>query len=83
MAEVKTIKGIDEEVWSEFKSLAAKDSVKMGKLFEKMVVEYKKRSVSFWDDVLNGPKIITDKEAKAIEESLKKIRKEYGFRNIK
>ena len=83
MSSVKTIKGVDEEAWSEFKSLAAKDKVKMGRLFEKMVVEYKKKSNEFWDGILKGPRIISDAEAKIMEETVKKIRKEYGFRNIK
>ncbi|MBI2208823.1 hypothetical protein HYU50_04990 [Candidatus Woesearchaeota archaeon] len=83
MGSVKTIKGVDEETWSEFKSLAAKDKVNMGSLFEKMVVEYKKKSNEFWDDVLKGPKIITDGEAKAMGEAVKKIRKEHGFRSIR
>ena len=83
MSSVKTIKGVDEETWSEFKSLAAKDKVKMGRLFEKMVVEYKKKSNEFWSDILKGPRIISDGEAKIMEEAAKKIRKEYGFRNIK
>ena len=73
MSSVKTIKGVDEETWSEFKSLAAKDSVKMGKLFEKMVVDYNKKSSEFWADILRGPKIISDAEAEAMEKTLKKI----------
>lgn len=83
MAIVKTIKGVEEEVWSEFKSLAARDGVKMGKLFEKMVAEYRKKSTSFWDDILKGPKTITNEEARAMEETIGKLRKEHGFRSIK
>ena len=72
MNSVKTIKGVDEEACSEFKSLAAKDSVKMGKLFEKMVVGYKKKSSEFWADILRGPKIISDAETEAMEKTVKK-----------
>lgn len=83
MSSIKTIKGVDDETWSEFKSLAAKDKTKMGKFFEKMVVEYKKKSDGFWDDILKGPKIISDKEAKIMENAVQGVRKEHGFRIIK
>ena len=47
-----------------------------------MVIEYKKKSDGFWDDILKGPKIINDKEAKIMENAVKRIRKEQGFRTI-
>jgi len=83
MTSVKTIKGINEDAWSSFKSIAAKNNMKMGKLFEEMLDRYKQDSKRFWDEILNGEKILSDKEAEDIEKSIKKLRKEKGFRELK
>ena len=80
MAVVKTIKGVDENAWHEFKSLAAKNKMKMGKLFELIVEDYKGKSKSFWNEILKGPAILSKEESDAMLETVKKIRKEYGFR---
>lgn len=80
MPTVKTIKDVDEEAWLEFKSIAARNKMKMGKLFEEMVDEYKERSKDVWNAILNPGKILSDKEADYMEEIVKKIRKEKGFR---
>ena len=55
-------------------------SKKMGKLFEKMVGEYREKSEEFWDDVLKGEKILSDKEAKSMLDTVTKLRKDMGFR---
>ena len=39
METVKTIKGVNEETWQEFKSMAARNNVKMGRFFEEIVEE--------------------------------------------
>jgi len=81
MPTVKTIKDVDEEAWFEFKSIAAKNNMKMGKLFEKMVEEYKKKSKRFWDEILKGEPILSKEEADSMMETVTKLRKEYGFRD--
>lgn len=83
MPTVKTIKNVNEDVWLEFKSIAARNKMNMGKLFEDMVGEYKRKTKEFWDDILKGPPVISEEEAKAMEETTKRIRKEYGFRDKK
>jgi len=77
---LKTIKGIEEESWMEFKSIAAKDGIKMGKLFEQMLEEYKKRSEEAWNKILHSGGILTDKEAEDMKRIARKTREEYGFR---
>ena len=81
MSTVKTIKDVDEEAWLEFKSIAVKNKIKMGRLFTKMVEEYKEKSKNFWSDILEGPPALSKEEADAMMENSKRIRKEYGFRN--
>lgn len=76
----KTMKGVSEETWSEFKGLAAKNKLKTGEFFEKLVFSYKENSEKFWKDILRGKKIITNKEAEELEAEVKKLRKERGFR---
>jgi len=83
MATVKTIKDVDEDTWLEFKSIAVRNKMTMGKLFVDMVEEYKKKTKEFWDDILKGPAVISDEEARAMEETISRIRKEYGFRDKK
>jgi len=80
MPTVKTIKDVDEEAWLEFKSIAARNNVKMGKLFEKMVGSYKEESRKVWNNILNPGKILNDKEAEDMEKFVKDLRKEKGFR---
>ena len=77
---LKTIKGINEESWSEFKSIAARNRMNMGKLFEIMLNEYKKRSEEAWRIILSGKKILSDKEAEEMKKIIEESRKEYGFR---
>ena len=81
MATVKTIKDVDEDTWLEFKSIAVRNKMTMGKLFVDMVEEYKKKTKEFWDDILKGSAVISDEEA--MEETISRIRKEYGFRDKK
>lgn len=81
--EVKTIKGIDEETWMRFKVLAAKKRLTMGNLLHKMVKEYdQKKDDDVWDFILSGERRISDKDADEMETSLKKLRKERGFRDV-
>ncbi|MBS3168487.1 hypothetical protein J4216_05140 [Candidatus Woesearchaeota archaeon] len=81
MPEVKTIKGIDDETWTNFKSLAAKDNVKLATLLKNMLKEYEKGKNIFWKDILKGKRIFTEEEAEKIEDLIRKKRKEYGFRS--
>jgi len=76
----KTMKGVTQEVWAEFKSLAAKNNMKAGPFFERLVYSYKDNADKVWDNILSGEKILTEEEAKDIEKITKRIRKEYGFR---
>lgn len=80
MAEVKTIKDIDEETWAEFKSLAAKNKLKLGIFFKMILKEYEKNNRDFWDRILNGEKILSDEEAEDMEKIVKKIRNERDWR---
>ena len=77
---IKTIKGVGEDTWSSFKSLAAKNNLKMGKFFEKMVDEYAEKSEDFWDDILNCEKILSDKEAEDMLKAVRRVREDTGFR---
>lgn len=80
MGEVKTIKGVAEDSWSSFKGIAARNNMKMGKLFEKMVDEYREKSEEFWDDILKGEKILSEKEAEDMKKIVLRAREDAGFR---
>ena len=78
--EIKTIKGISNEKWIKLKILSAKNKVPMGKLVENMIDSYEKQNEDFWDYILSGEKRISDKEAEEMQEMVRKLRKEKGFR---
>ncbi len=77
---MKAIKGVDERTWQEFKLLAVKENVPMGKLFEEMLGFYKRKSEKSWHNILHHKKILSDEEAKKMHEVVKELRSEYGFR---
>lgn len=78
--EIKTIKGISDEKWIKLKILSAKNKMPMGKLVENMIDTYERQNEDFWEYILNGEKRISDKEAEEMQEMVKKLRKEKGFR---
>ncbi len=78
--EVRTIKGIGREKWRKFKELAFRKEVSMGKMFEILIEDFSKKRNDVWDEILDGEKILSDKEAKDLEKEVKKLRKEKGFR---
>lgn len=80
MGQIKTIKDVEETTWTDFKSMAAKNDVKLGVFFKTIVNEHKKTSASFWKTIFHEEKILSDKEAEDIERVTKAVRKEYGFR---
>lgn len=79
--ETKCIKDVDEGTWKEFRALAIKNNMKMSILLKIMVNEFEKNSKDFWREILSRKKSLTDKEANDIENIVKKIRKERGFRD--
>jgi hypothetical protein len=79
--ENKCIKDVDEETWKDFRALAIKNNMKMSILLKIMVSEFEKNSKDFWKEILSRKKSLTDKEADDIENIVKKMRKEKGFRN--
>ncbi|KHO48353.1 MAG: hypothetical protein QT00_C0001G0371 [archaeon GW2011_AR5] len=76
----KTIKDVDEETWRKLKMLSAEHDATMGKIIKKITDDYEERNRRFWDDILHGEKILSDKEADEMESFVKKLRKEKGFR---
>ena len=80
MESVKTIKGIDEDIWLDFKSLAAKNNLKMPEMFKVVVRDWGKNSSKVWEEILNNEGILSDKEAKDILKTVNSLRKEKGYR---
>ena len=80
MATVKTIKGVNDESWLEFRNLASRNNMNSGEFFEELVNNYKKTSKNTWKELLNAGKILSDKEADEMMEVVKKLRSERGFR---
>ena len=79
--ETKCIKDVDEETWREFKTLAVKNNIKIAVLLKIMIKEFEKNNRKFWDEILYGEKLMTDKEAEEMIKITKDIRKERGFRD--
>ena len=84
MTEVKTIKGVDEDTWAEFKSMAAEKKKNMGELFEDMVKTYKEtKTEEKWKEFFTVKEPLTEYEAEEMQKEVKKLRKESGFRDVK
>ena len=79
MESTKTIKGMDEETWFKFKSLASENNLKMPEMF-KVIVDDWRRSSTFWERILNYEKTISEEDAKVLLRKSKDLRAESGFR---
>ena len=75
----KTIKGVDEKVWNEFKGLAASNGQSMGQFFTTLVQQQKKIRGKLWDEILNAERI-TREDAEAVVSVSKEVRSKRGFR---
>jgi hypothetical protein len=80
MMEIKTIKDVEPSAWAEFKSIAARSGVTMGKLFTRMLRAYEEEARERWAEILKGEKILSDGEADAMLSAASKVRHEPGFR---
>jgi len=78
--ETKCIKCVDEETWKKFKNLAENNKINMSILLRIMVNEFEKSNKKFWDEILNGDKLLNDKEADEMRKITREFRKERGFR---
>ena len=74
--EIRSIKNVDEETWREFKAIAAKNNVRMSSLLRIMIKEFEKNSKNFWNEILNGEKLMNDKEAEEMKILTIRLRKE-------
>lgn len=79
-SDVKTIKGVGEDSWNSLKSLAARNGRTMGEMLGQVILDYTDRSEDFWKKVLDGERLLSDREADELLEFTKKLRKERGFR---
>ena len=76
----RTIRDVDDKTWRKLKILSADHEMTMGRLLKKMTEEYEVKSKEFWKAVLEGEKIISDREAEELKAVSREIRKEHGFR---
>lgn len=74
MSEAKNIKGIDEETWAEFKSLAAKHRAKAADMLKILIKEHKERSDNFWEGVFAHKPVLSKKQYGEFEKRLLEIR---------
>jgi len=79
--ETKCIKDVDEKTWRDFRALAIKNNLKMASLLRIMIDNFEKNNRKFWNEILHGEKLMTDKEAEDMIKIIKQIRKERGFRD--
>lgn len=76
----KTIKDVNEKTWRKLRLLSTEYNMKMGSLLEKITEDYEKRGREFWKFVLDGEKILSDREAEELKSVSKALRNERGFR---
>ncbi len=78
--DIHTVKDVDQTTWAEFKRIAARNKMTLGKTFKTMLQSYQKQEETVWQVILKGDRILSDAEALSIEKTVKKIRSEGGFR---
>ena len=76
----KTIKDVNEKTWRKLRILSAEYDIPMGKLIEKITEDYEARNKEFWNSILKGEKLLSDKEAEEMLAVVRGLRKECGFR---
>ncbi|MBN1503296.1 hypothetical protein JW930_07190 [Candidatus Woesearchaeota archaeon] len=78
------IKKVNDEDWIAFKVEAAKNNLKTGEMFSKMVNEYKEgNEEGNWKKLVYRKKSLDDKDVMVIREGMKEFRKETEFRKTK
>jgi len=80
MANLRTIRNIDDETWDELKGLSKRYRTPIGRLIGRMIKGYKMKGSSVWDMVLKHETLLSKDEAKKMHDVVKKLRSEYGFR---
>jgi len=76
----KTIKGIDKDTWTEFKTIANKNKMNLSTCFKLMVKEHKNVNERVWRDILSTKPILSEKDAENMLEHITRTRNEKGFR---
>ena len=75
----KTIKGISDDDWRDFKTIAVRSNLSMGELFKTMLRTFNREKDEFWKKLFSHPPLLTENEAKDMEKHMA-WRKERGFR---
>lgn len=76
----RTVKDVNEKTWRKLRLMSAEYDMRIGELIEKMTEDYEKSSRDFWKTILEGEKILTEKEAEELKSVVTALRKETGFR---
>ena len=81
MEATRTVKGIDNATWKEFKLLAKGRKLTSGEFFRYMIHTFEKKNAEeAWNKILNRKPSLNDEEAKDIIKITKELRKKRGFR---
>ena len=80
MANLRTIRNVDDDTWKELKGLSKRYRLPIGRFLSKMIDGYKNKADEQWDRILSSGKILSDKEADEMQKIVVRMRKEYGFR---
>ena len=77
------IKNVSPENWNLFKAEAARHGVRHGEFFSRLVKEHlegEKSGTDAWDKILNRKPRLTEKEAHAIMNASRELRKDFKLR---
>lgn len=77
------IKNVNEEDWHFLKVEAARKKVTMGKLFNKLIVEYQQKEqetpIKKWNQIFSREPLLTKAEARELHKATEEFRKEFSF----
>jgi predicted DNA-binding ribbon-helix-helix protein len=77
---VRTIKDVDERTWRIFKESATRKNMKMGILLRHLANDYERNELKSFSSFVPKIPILSEAEARELENTTKAIRKEHGFR---
>ena len=77
---VRTVKDVDEETWRIFKESASRRNMKIGVLLRHLARDYERTELKSFSSFVPKIPILSEAEARELENTTKAIRKEHGFR---
>ena len=81
---VVALKNVRKEVWQRFKSESARQGLKMGEFFERLVEKHAHAEIksAVWEKIFRGKPLLSEAEARELRSAIGKFRRGFVFRDV-